>query len=204
MSIQKQTVIVALLSVAAATASAEGRAPAPASRSETVGVASGLAIGAAAAGPIGAVLGAAAGSFFGDRLHRERSGRLDAERSVEASLGMLNAVMFRTDDCAIGEADVESLRQLGEWLATTPRAVARVQGYADARGASEHNLALSGKRAIAVAQVLEANGVPADRLIVEAMGERGTVLDQDGNALQRRVTVTIERRETARRVARTP
>jgi outer membrane protein OmpA-like peptidoglycan-associated protein len=42
-----------------------------ASKQETVGVVTGLAIGAAAGGPVGAIFGAAAGGWIGDRYHKK-------------------------------------------------------------------------------------------------------------------------------------
>ena len=42
-----------------------------ASKQESIGVVTGLAVGAAAGGPIGAILGAAAGGWLGDRYHKE-------------------------------------------------------------------------------------------------------------------------------------
>jgi len=73
---------------AQATEAADGRAPA--SRQSDIGVVTGLAVGALAAGPAGAVVGATAGALLGDRYHRqaqsslqlrERLDRSDAERA---------------------------------------------------------------------------------------------------------------------------
>jgi len=78
-----------------------------ASKPETTGVLSGLAIGAAAAGPIGAIAGAAAGGWLGDRLHREKqlaqslSGELKsqlADRSrMNSEIARLNTALARVD-----------------------------------------------------------------------------------------------------------
>ena len=45
------------------------------SRQENIGVVTGIAVGALAAGPVGAVLGAAAGGWLGDRYHRGQETR---------------------------------------------------------------------------------------------------------------------------------
>jgi outer membrane protein OmpA-like peptidoglycan-associated protein len=88
---------------------AESAAPVrqKASKPETTGVLSGLAIGAAAAGPIGAIAGAAAGGWLGDRLHREKqlaqslSGELKSqltERSrMSSEIERLNTALARAD-----------------------------------------------------------------------------------------------------------
>jgi outer membrane protein OmpA-like peptidoglycan-associated protein len=63
-------------------AAPKNRAP----KEESIGVGSGAAIGALAGGPIGFVVGAAFGGWLGDRFHRERSARRDAdEHAAQAS-----------------------------------------------------------------------------------------------------------------------
>jgi outer membrane protein OmpA-like peptidoglycan-associated protein len=49
----------------------EADEPGAGSKQADIGVVTGLAVGAAAAGPIGAVVGAAAGALLGDRYHRQ-------------------------------------------------------------------------------------------------------------------------------------
>lgn len=53
-----------------------------AAKEESIGLGSGAAIGAIAGGPVGLIIGAAFGGWFGDRFHHERSGRLAAEKSA--------------------------------------------------------------------------------------------------------------------------
>jgi outer membrane protein OmpA-like peptidoglycan-associated protein len=53
-----------------------------ASRETNIGVVSGLAVGAVAAGPVGAVVGAAAGGWLGERYRRER----DSKSALSADL----------------------------------------------------------------------------------------------------------------------
>lgn len=48
-------------------------------KEESIGVGSGAVVGAAAGGPIGAIIGAALGGWAGDKFHRERKQRKDAE-----------------------------------------------------------------------------------------------------------------------------
>ncbi|HEV7137823.1 MAG TPA: OmpA family protein [Steroidobacteraceae bacterium] len=65
-------ITVAAMSLAALPATAaEARAPQHASKQENIGVFTGLAVGAAAAGPIGAMVGMVAGAWLGDRYHRQ-------------------------------------------------------------------------------------------------------------------------------------
>ena len=56
-----------------------------ASKQETIGVVSGLAIGAAAGGPIGAIVGAAAGGWLGDRYHKQAVARTELAAGLDKS-----------------------------------------------------------------------------------------------------------------------
>ena len=61
----------------------------PASKQENIGVLTGLAVGAAAAGPIGAFVGVIAGAWLGDRYHRQSVANHDLtadNRALTASL----------------------------------------------------------------------------------------------------------------------
>jgi outer membrane protein OmpA-like peptidoglycan-associated protein len=56
-----------------------------ASKQESIGVVSGLAIGAAAGGPIGAIVGAAAGGWLGDRYHKQAVARRELANGLDKS-----------------------------------------------------------------------------------------------------------------------
>jgi len=49
----------------------DGTSGQSASKQENIGVATGFTVGAVAAGPVGAIVGAAAGAWLGDRYHRQ-------------------------------------------------------------------------------------------------------------------------------------
>jgi outer membrane protein OmpA-like peptidoglycan-associated protein len=75
----------------------------------------------------------------------------------------------------------------------------RVAGYADPRGSEKVNDELSRRRAEAVAEVLAQAGVPKDHLIVEGHGKGESTSmegDVDGYALDRKVTVRLERSDS--------
>lgn len=91
-----------ILAVAAATASTAGWTAEKdrESKREAIGVGSGAVIGAAAAGPIGFVLGAALGGWVGDRFDNERTQRLDAEEryaEARAEVGQLEGLLARNE-----------------------------------------------------------------------------------------------------------
>ena len=126
---------------------------------------------------------------------------------LDLALGQTNEVetdvSFRTNDASIESQAVSPLLKLGALAAALPDAKVRVAGYADPRGSDAYNTALSKRRAEAVAAVLAMSGVDKDRLIIEAHGADAECGDDDpdGYALERRVTVRIER-PTADTVAR--
>jgi len=170
-----------------------------ASKPETAGVVTGLAVGAAAGGPIGAIVGAAAGAWIGDRYHRKdeerRALKVRLEAEEQATRELEATVLFRTGGTTLRDDSVAQLSQLGASLAMRPEARVRVAGFADARGSEASNLELSKRRALAVAAVLEAAGVSADRVIIEAHGKTLAMAepsDLEGDAFERRVTVSLE------------
>lgn len=186
-------------------------------RAEDVGIVTGLAVGAAAGGPIGAMIGAAAGGLMGDRYHKseaerarlaanltELNGSLAQSRTygaqLEHTLSAVDAVgmdvSFRTDDTSIKVEDMGPLLKLGALAATVPDAKLRVAGFADPRGDAAYNEELSQRRAEAVAAALLAGGMTRERLIIEAHGASESTSaagDLDAYALERRVTVRLER-----------
>ena len=190
-------------------------------KAEDIGIVTGLAVGAAAGGPIGAVIGAAAGGLMGDRYHKgeaerarlaanvtELNGSLAESRShgaqLEHTLSAVDAVgmdvSFRTDETSIRAEDMGPLLKLGALAASVPDAKLRIAGFADPRGAAAYNETLSQRRAEAVAAALVCGGMTRERLIVEAHGASESTSaagDLDAYALDRRVTVRLERGATA-------
>lgn len=121
---------------------------------------------------------------------QKRDRALDATDEVQADIG------FRTDADTIEAQAVPPLLKLGALAAALPDASVRIVGYADPRGSEHYNMELSRRRAQAVAEVLAMSGIDPQRLIVEARGKteaQSTPGAADGNALDRRVSVRIER-----------
>ena len=126
----------------------------------------------------------------------------EQERGEQLDLALSHAdevqtdVSFRTNDDTIQTQAMTPLMKLGALVVALPDAKVRVSGYADPRGSEEVNEALSKRRAEAVAEVLASAGVSKDRMIIEAHGKTESTSaegDVDGYALDRRVTVRIER-----------
>lgn len=176
------------------------------------GFASGAIVGGAAAGPVGAIVGATVGAIMGDRSHKknEQLAQRKAEAAKLASeLETLNTslstiagkagevgstVQFRTGETGVRDSDKARLAKLGALLAGLPDVRVRVSGFADARGDEALNLSLSQERAETVARELESAGVPKERMVVEAMGERFASTDavSDDQAFERCVEIRLE------------
>jgi outer membrane protein OmpA-like peptidoglycan-associated protein len=176
------------------------------------GFTGGAVIGAATAGPVGMVVGAVAGGIIGERSHKKNLAL--AERKAEAALlasevetleGSLNSiagkagqvgatVQFRTGETAVRDSDRARIARLGALLAGLDDVRVRVSGYADSRGGDEINQTLSKERAEVVALELEKAGVPKDRMVIEAMGERfaSSEAQPDDQAFERCVEIRLE------------
>jgi len=87
---------------------------------------------------------------------------------------------------------IESLELLMQRMQQSPRTTVRIAGYADTSGSSAYNLALSQRRAQAVADRFRARGIAANRIDVSGLGESEVSVGADSmrDALSRRVRVT--------------
>lgn len=103
-------------------------------------------------------------------------------------------VFFQTNSSTVEAIFVRALQgRFSSLSARYPGAtiMARVEGYADSRGAPQHNLALSRARADAVVRVLQGLGVDAS---AEALGEVEVFGDSHESNRVTRVTLTVRER----------
>jgi outer membrane protein OmpA-like peptidoglycan-associated protein len=125
--------------------------------------------------------------------------RVEHRRDLQEALSV--EVFFRTEASGLGGATEERLAKLAALVEPMDGAVIRLDGYTDVRGTEAYNAALSTARAEAVRDALIRGGMPADRVIVTAVGESGataTELDSDGMALERRVEMNVVDVDTGR------
>ena len=104
-------------------------------------------------------------------------------------------ILFATDSAIVAPGLVGDLQALADNLQQYPNSVVEVQGHTDSTGTSQYNLALSARRATAVASVLYESGVDPSRVIPQGFGEEdpiATNLTEDGKALNRRVEIVIQ------------
>jgi outer membrane protein OmpA-like peptidoglycan-associated protein len=100
-------------------------------------------------------------------------------------------LLFGNDSYALGSAAISSLERLLPRL-REPGMTAVINGFASTPGTAKANYILSFERAVAVAQFLEANGVPASSLIIVGHGVTDPV-GSGASGANRRVLVVIEK-----------
>jgi outer membrane protein OmpA-like peptidoglycan-associated protein len=176
------------------------------------GFASGALVGAAAGGPVGMVVGAVAGGIMGERSQKKQeqlaarkaeaallAGQVD---SLEASLTTIEGkagqvwttVQFRTGETSVRDNDRARIAKVAALISGLPDVRVRIAGFADSRGDDALNQTLSQERAETVAAELEKAGLPKERMIVEAMGERFASAEAkaDDQAFERCVEIHFE------------
>mgnify|MGYP002063569819 CR=1 FL=1 len=82
----------------------------------------------------------------------------------------------------------------GEMLADMPNARVRLEGHADERGSREYNIGLGERRANAVRNFLEAEGVADSQIATLSYGEERPAMagaDEEAWAANRRVEILI-------------
>ena len=124
-----------------------------------------------------------------DALSREVA-RLTTERTLLAGLHM--EVLYTTGRADLGDEARQRLETLAYVLNGLPDFGVQLDGFADQRGSEAFNARLSEDRARSVEQLLVAEGVAPERIVVNAMGEaQAQAGDADGYALERRVTIRL-------------
>ena len=209
---RKPALIAGLLVISIAANTAFAKKPEDGSKRGGAAFTSGAIIGGAAAGPIGAVVGASLGAVIGERSHK-KSEALAARKAeaallasevetlsssltaIESKAGEVGStVQFRTGQTTVRDNDRARIAKLGALVAGLQEVRVRVSGFADSRGDDALNLALSQERAEMVALELAKAGVPKERMIIEAMGERFASTDAavDDQAFERCVEIRFE------------
>jgi len=176
------------------------------------GFTSGALVGAAAGGPVGMVVGGIAGGIMGERSHQKQeqlaqrkaeaallAGQVESLEtsltSIEGKAGQVwTTVQFRTGETLVRDNDRARIAKLGALVAGLPNVRVRVSGFADSRGDDAINQTLSQERADTVALELEKAGLPKERMVVEAMGERfaSSEARPDDQAFERCVEIRFE------------
>jgi outer membrane protein OmpA-like peptidoglycan-associated protein len=124
-----------------------------------------------------------------------------AAGKVEAKGGTIKLpgnIVFDTDQSTLkaGSGSDVVLAQLKDYLVENDKKIAllRIEGHTDNQGTAEHNLELSGQRALTIKKWLTDNGIDPKRLVAVGFGQDKPVAPNttdDGRAQNRRTEFHI-------------
>lgn len=151
---------------------------------------------------VGAALGAAVGGAIGSSLDKQAA---DLRSQMSGNTIITNTgnalvvtmpqdILFATDSATLRPDLSQDIRALANNLLNYPNSTIQVVGHTDNVGTAAYNQDLSQRRAFAVLQVLQANGVPGGRISALGRGEDQPIasnLTPEGRAQNRRVEITI-------------
>ncbi len=113
----------------------------------------------------------------------------------ETGSAVLEDLVFASGAATLTAGDYPSLAGVAAWLEANPDATVALVGHTDASGSLAANIALSERRAEAVAQVLiDSHGVDRVRITAEGVGfltPRDTNQTEEGRQKNRRVVVVV-------------
>jgi outer membrane protein OmpA-like peptidoglycan-associated protein len=160
---------------------------------------------------IGAVVGGVAGTIIGNQMDQQAKelkqnipGATVARVGEGIQVTFASGLLYDFDSDVVRATAAENLRNLAASLGKYPNTDLLIVGYTDSQGASDYNLALSERRAMAVSSFLATQGVAVSRLRTTGRGEMEPVSTNDtdaGRQLNRRVEVAIFANAGARAAA---
>jgi len=152
---------------------------------------------------IGAGLGALAGGAVGNYMDRQQAklrsqlagtGVSVTRMGDNITLNMPGNITFASNSAEINASFYKVLNSVNLVLKEYDKTLVEVAGHTDSTGSAEYNQQLSERRANAVAQYLEGQGLRSDRVITVGAGETRPVASNDtteGRQANRRVELTL-------------
>ncbi|MCO6055622.1 OmpA family protein [Pseudomonas sp. MOB-449] len=131
-----------------------------------------------------------------ERTYPQAPAEASAPQDEVIVLSDLGDVLFAFDSAELTASAREQLSGIASRLTGASLVSVKVVGHTDSVGSDTYNQGLSERRARSVADFLSSQGVPADKLTTEGMGERQPVADNasdDGRAKNRRVEIHVDR-----------
>lgn len=119
---------------------------------------------------------------------------LAAKKTARGLVITLGDVLFGTDLSGLTPNGMNTVQKLATVLQQNPQRTVLIEGFADSTGASDHNQALSERRAAAVQTALQGFGITRERVAMRGYGESYPVAANDsaGNRqLNRRVEIVL-------------
>lgn len=171
----------------------------------TVGALGGLLVGgndrrnALVGAGIGLLAGAGVGYYLDEQEKQLRAQLADTGAQVVRQgdrllVSLPESITFDFDSSALKPGSRDAIATLASSLKEYPKSYIDVMGYTDSVGSDSYNLALSERRANAVAQSLIRYGVNGARIESIGMGKADPIASNDteqGRARNRRVEVYI-------------
>ena len=114
--------------------------------------------------------------------------------SADGSRNVLGIVYFDTDKSVVKSEYFDMLKSVAGTIKATPGMIVRVQGHTDYTASNGYNMALSKRRAEAVAAALRAQGVGDASLEMKYYGEESPAADngtREGRQKNRRVELSV-------------
>jgi outer membrane protein OmpA-like peptidoglycan-associated protein len=111
-------------------------------------------------------------------------------------LSDLGGVLFATGSAELSADSKDLLADIANRLMSQNLVSVKVTGFTDSVGSEASNQALSERRAQSVADFLEGQGVPAEKITQQGLGESNPVGDNataEGRAANRRVEIAVDR-----------
>jgi outer membrane protein OmpA-like peptidoglycan-associated protein len=150
-------------------------------------------------------------------LAQEQKARMEAEAKTKEALAKLAGMQQKEDDrglvltlsgsvlFASGKSELlpsarTRLNEVASAIKSDDRSVV-IYGHTDSQGSDTFNQQLSQRRADAVRQYLISQGMPADRIRAEGIGEAQPIADNgtaEGRANNRRVEIVLQKNDAAR------
>lgn len=115
--------------------------------------------------------GATTGMDIGSGVYQGMS--IDDPRSPLAQ----RVIYFEFDSSEVRQADRDTLTHHANYLRENPTASITLEGHGDERGSREYNIGLGERRAQAVRQILEFQGVTGTQLSTVSYGEEKPAVD---------------------------
>ena len=125
---------------------------------------------------------------------RQELANLQAKQTDRGLVLTLGDVLFDTGRATLKPGADRTIDRLAQALKDNPNTRVMIEGHTDSVGGDEYNMALSERRAEAVADALRFRGVPADRYEAKGLGKDFPVASNDtqsGRQQNRRVEIVF-------------
>jgi outer membrane protein OmpA-like peptidoglycan-associated protein len=123
---------------------------------------------------------------------RQELADLQAKQTDRGLVLTLGDVLFDTGRATLKPGADRTIDRLAQALKDNPKTLVQIEGHTDSVGGEDYNLALSERRADAVAGALRMRGVPSDRYQAKGLGKDFPVATNDsaeGRQQNRRVEI---------------